>query len=150
MTQATETKTARTPLHLWVVGVLSLLWNAYGAYDYLMTQTGGDAYLRSMKMTETQIAYFHTMPTWTHGAWAIGVWGAIAGSVLLLLRREWALHAFVASLAGLAASLVYTFLLSDGGELMGPQASVMYVVITAACLVFVWYAWAMKKKGVLR
>jgi hypothetical protein len=150
MTEANETTTTRTPWHLWVVGGLSLAWNAYGAYDYLMTQTGGDAYLRSMNMTEPQIAYFLAMPMWTHGAWAIGVWGAIGGSVLLLLRRKWALHAFVASLAGLLASLVYTFLLSDGGELMGQQASVMYVVITAACLFFVWYAWVVTKKGVLR
>ena len=27
---------SRTPWHLWVVGVLSLLWNCYGGYDYLM------------------------------------------------------------------------------------------------------------------
>ena len=29
---------ARTPAHLWIVGILSLLWNGFGAYDYLMTR----------------------------------------------------------------------------------------------------------------
>ena len=28
---------ARAPAHLWIVGILSLLWNAFGCYDYLMT-----------------------------------------------------------------------------------------------------------------
>ena len=34
-----------TPWHLWVVGVLSLLWNAYGGYDYWMSHTDPAAYL---------------------------------------------------------------------------------------------------------
>ena len=25
--------TVKTPWHLWVVGVLALLWNGFGAYD---------------------------------------------------------------------------------------------------------------------
>ena len=140
----------RTPWHLWVVGGLSLLWNAYGAYDYFMSHVGGDDYMRGMNMTEAQIAYYHAMPAWTTAAWAVGVWGSVLGSVLLLLRRRWALHAFVASIAGLLVSMVYTLLLSDGGAMMGPQGAIMYVVITAACVFFVWYAWAMSRKGVLR
>ena len=151
-TQATPAPTsARTPWHLWAVGLVSLFWNGFGAYDYLMTHIRGDAYLTGMGMTEAQVAYYHAMPSWTLAAWAIGVWGSVAGSVLLLLRRGWALHAFAASLAALVASLVYTFVLSDGAQTMGSgQGAIRYVVITAACLFFVWYAWAMGRKGVLR
>ena len=35
----------KTPLHLWIVGVLSLLWNAGSGYDYLMTRLESTAYL---------------------------------------------------------------------------------------------------------
>jgi hypothetical protein len=28
----------KTPLHLWIVAVLALLWNAVGAFDYVATQ----------------------------------------------------------------------------------------------------------------
>ena len=28
---------ARAPAHLWIVGILALLWNCFGCYDYLMT-----------------------------------------------------------------------------------------------------------------
>lgn len=141
---------AKAPWHLWVVGVLGLLWNAFGAFDFTMSMTKGEAYFRSMGMNDVQIAYFTAMPTWTFGPWALGVWGAVAGSILLLLRSRWGFHANVVSLFGLLVSLVYTHLMSKGGEIMGAQGMVMNVVITAACVFFVWYSWAMMKRGVLR
>jgi hypothetical protein len=150
MSDETEATRTRTPWHLWVVGGLSALWNSYGGYDYVMSHIGGDRYLTGMGMTGPQIAFFHAMPAWTTAAWAVGVWGALLGSALLLLRLKWALHAFAASLAGLLASLVHTYLLSNGAELMGPQSVIMYAVITGACLFFVRYAWTMTRKGVLR
>ena len=41
------TAQARTPVHLWIVGILSLLWNCFGAYDYLMTRTHNMEYLKT-------------------------------------------------------------------------------------------------------
>ena len=35
----------KTPVHLYVVGVASLLWNAGGAFDYFMTQTKNEEYM---------------------------------------------------------------------------------------------------------
>ena len=37
-----------TPKHLWIVGILSLLWNCFGAYDYTMSHMGGLAYFEQM------------------------------------------------------------------------------------------------------
>lgn len=150
MTTATDIGPAgRTPWHLWVVGIVGLLWNGFGAYDYFMTNTQGDAYLRGMKMTEAQITYFHSMPSWMTGVWAIGVWGGLLGTILLLMRSKWAVHVFAASLAALIVSLIYSFLLSDGAKVMGNQ-SYMYIIITAGALFFLWYAWTMRKRGLLR
>ena len=142
-------QTIKTPWHLWVVGVVALLWNSFGCVDYTMTQTQGDAWLTSMGMTEAQMAYFHAMPAWTHGAWAIGVWGGLLGALLLLLRRKWATPVFVVSFLGWLAGAVYAFGMSDGMEAMGSMWP-MQVVIGAACVFFIWYAWTMGKKGVLR
>ena len=139
----------RTPWHLWVVGGLSLLWNLFGVFDFSMSTTQGEPYLRDMGMADAQIAYFNAMPAWTYVAWALGVFGGAAGSVLLLLRRRWALHAFIASLAGLLASLVYTFGLSNGAEVMGGQMPIQFVIL-AVCLFLVWYAWTAAKRGWLR
>lgn len=139
----------RTPWHLWVVGVVAVLWNGFGCIDYTMTQLQGDAWLTTMGMTAAQIDYFHAMPAWTSAAWAIGVWGGLLGGLLLLLRRRWAVHVFVLSFLGWLAGAIYAFGLSDGMEAMGSMWP-MQLVIGAACLFFIWYAWTMGKRGLLR
>jgi hypothetical protein len=139
-----------TPLHFWLVAVLAVLWNGFGAYDYTMSHVQGDPYLRSAGMTDPQITYFNAMPAWMIAAWAIGVWASLAGALLLILRSKWAFHAFVVSLLGLLVSLVYTHMLSNGGELMGQFGLIMNVVVAAALVFFIWYAQVMTKRGVLR
>ncbi len=98
----------KTPVHLWIVGGLSLLWNCFGGYDYVMTQTSNAAYLAKCSTPE-QRAFFDSFPLWMEATWALGVWGALAGSVLLLLRSRHAVTAFAVSLAGLALSTLWQF-----------------------------------------
>jgi hypothetical protein len=141
---------AKTPWYLWVVGVVSLFWNAFGCYDYYMTHTGGDEYLRSFGMTEAQIAFYHAMPAWMTGAWAIGVWGALLGSILLLLRSKWAFHVFVISFAAFVLSVIYTYGFTNGVEANGMTAVIMHAVIAASCIFFIWYARFATKRGILR
>src|SRR5687768_11459272 len=82
----------RTPLHLWIVGVIALLWNAFGCLDYILTQTNNADYLA--QFTNEQRAYMESFPMWNEAAWAVGVWAALLGSLLLLLRSRWAVTAF--------------------------------------------------------
>lgn len=150
MSTTAEVGGARTPWWHWLVVMVAAAWNGFGGYDYIASNTQGDAYLASMGMTEAQITYFNAMPTWMTGAWALGVWSAVLGTVLLLFRSRWAMHAFVASLVGLVLSLIYTHLLSNGSDVMGQQGAIMNAVIFAGCVFFIWYAWMMTKRGVLR
>ena len=106
----TNTMTVKTPWHLWVVGVISLLWSGYGGYDFIMTTTQGETYLRASGFDQAMIDYFIAMPTWMYGPWVLGVWGAIAGSILLLLRSRWAVWAFGLSLIGALGSLLHGFM----------------------------------------
>lgn len=149
MTETSQTA-SRTPWHLWVVGAGALLWNGYACYDYVMTQMGGADYLRAYDFTEAQIQHFTAMPAWATAVWAVGVWGGALGGLLLLLRRKWALWAFAASLAAFALSLVYSYVLSDAAAIMGGEMTTLNAIIGAACVFFVWYAWFMSKRGVLR
>ncbi len=140
----------RTPWHLWVVGIVGVLWNSFGCYDFAMSMIGGDVYLRDAGMTDAQIAYFNAMPAWMIAVWAIGVWGALLGALLLLLRNKLALPVFAASLTAYALSLVYTYALSNGGAVMGQAMWIMQSVILVACVFFFWYAWFARKRGLLR
>lgn len=143
--------TVRTPWHLWVVGVVSLLWNAFGAFDFVSTITRGEAYLREMNFDQAMIDYFLAMPDWMYVPWTLGVWGAVIGSILLLLRNRFAVWAFALSLIGAVVSLVY-------GQLMDPppltpDMAMMkwmpFVIMLITVLLFV-YAFNMRRKGVLR
>ena len=67
---------AKTPLHLWIVGMLAIVWNAFGAFDYLMTQTRNEAYLANF--TDPQRIYFESFPIWMEATWAFGVWGGLS------------------------------------------------------------------------
>ena len=46
----------KAPWHLWVVGIIAVLFNGFGAFDYVMSMTQGVGYLSSMGMTPEQIA----------------------------------------------------------------------------------------------
>ena len=146
---ASITAPARTPAHLWVVGGLATLWNAFGAFDYIMTQTRNEAYLAGF--TPEQRAYFDSFPAWMEAAWACGVWGALAGSLLLLARSRHAVPAFGISLAGLLVSTIYQFGIADMPEsLTSGVLMAMNIVIWAVAILLFAYAWRMRAKGVLR
>ena len=152
MNDTSATMTTRTPWHLWAVGVISLLWNGFGAYDFIMSMTQGATYWRASGMNDAMIAYYDAMPTWMYVPWVLGVWGGVAGSILLLMRSRFAVHAFVLSVIGAVVSLLYGTVI-DRAPPAPPEMAVMtympwvIAVITAA---LAWYAWTMSKKGVLR
>ena len=138
----------RTPWHLWLVGGLALLWNAYGGYDYLMTTTNNADYLANY--TPEQRAYFDSYPTWMIADWAIGVWGGVLGALLLLAKKRWAFPVFAVSLAAFLVSVLYTYALSDGAETMGATGTIFSIVIALIGIGETLYARAMSRRGVLR
>ena len=149
MARMTNT-TSRAPWHLWLIGVIAVLFNSIGVFDFVMVMAQGAKYMARAGMTPEQIAHYQQMPAWMMVVWAVGVWGAFLASILLLLRRKLAFPLFVLSLAAFLISLVYTYVLTDGGPIMGPQMAITSAVIAILLLLFSWYAHAMSKRGVLR
>jgi hypothetical protein len=140
---------SRRPVHLWIVAALATFWNAGGCFDYLMTQTHNPWWLAGY--TDPQRVYFDSFPIWVEAAWACGVWGGLAGSLLLLARSRHAVAAFAVSLAGLAISTVYQYVLNSPPPEMARGAMVaMNLVIWAIAIGLVIYAMRMRKTGVLR
>ena len=148
----TDTMKAAVPWHLWAVGVLSLLWNGFGAYDFVMSMTQGEAYWRASGMTDAMIAYYNAMPAWMYGPWVVGVWGAVAGSILLLLRNRYAVHLFALSLLGALISLLYGAVIDKAPPPPAEMAIMAWMpyVIALIAAFLAWYAWTMGKRGVLR
>ncbi|MFN3425050.1 MAG: hypothetical protein ACK40C_10155 [Novosphingobium meiothermophilum] len=142
---------APTPGHLWAVAVISLLWNSFGCVDYTMTKLDPLAYMQSVGMSAEEIAYMQAMPAWLSAFWALGVWGSLAGSVLLLARSRHAVTAFAVSLVGLAVSQSYhVFDTAMPASMNSGAMMVMNLLIWSALLFFLWYARLMAAAGVLR
>ena len=141
---------ARTPWHLWVVGILALLWNAMGAWNYTATKLRLDAVMAHM--TPEQLAFFEAIPTWATAAWAIAVWGSVLASIFLLMRSAWAVTLFWISFLAMAATSVQNFLLSEVSmsDIMGPGAAVFSGIIFLLAILLIWYSAAQKRAGRLR
>ena len=144
----------RTPTHLWIVGILATLWNAFGCYDYVMTKTRNMDYLSSMPgvSAEEMLAYVDAFPIYSHIGWALGVWGGLLGSVLLLMRSRYAVHAFALSVLGIILSIGWSLTLGPpppAGTDEGMFAIFPYIII-AIGVFLLWYSWSMDKKGALR
>lgn len=137
----------KAPMHLWIVGVLALLWNFMGCFDYLATQLKLESYMGNF--SEQQLEYFYGIPAWAVSGWAIAVWIGIVGTVGLLMRRKWSVIAFIISLVGLALSSIYTVGMSNGLEIMGTSGTVMTVLIWVISIFLVWYSKQQAKAGVL-
>ena len=139
----------KTPVHLWAVAIVSTLWNSFGAVDYTMTQMNNEAYLSGF--TEAQRAYFTAFPAWAEAFWALGVWGALLGSLLLLARSRHAVTGFAVSLLGLLGSSIYQFVVvgAEQRALFGTFAMVITAIIWLIAIALFAYARRMKARGLL-
>jgi hypothetical protein len=139
----------RAPAHLWIVGILALVWNCFGCLDYTLTNLKNQAWLA--QMSADQLAYMDGLPAWVTGAWALGVWGGLVGSILLLMRSRHAVLAFAISCFGAVVGLGYQMFATQMPASMkeGMMGMIPWVII-AITIFLLWYAWSMEKKGVLR
>lgn len=139
---------AKAPWHLWAVGILSLCWNAFGAYDYLMSVSLNADYLKSYPPEMTDI--IRSFPVWATSAWAVGVWASLVGSALLLVRSRHATTAFLISLLGALVTFVYDFTLKLPPSLDTTMNKVMPLIIVILVVAQWYYARRMAQAGVLR
>ena len=139
-------------MHVWIVGGLALLWNCFGAYDYVMTRTHNIGYIaQSMPGTDPSaaLAWIAAMPIYAQIGWGLGVWGGLAGAILLLTRSYYASWAFAVSMLGIILGMGYQLLLAPPLAGAGGGKYIQYMVILVGAGLLV-YAQVMVKRAVLR
>jgi ABC-type Co2+ transport system permease subunit len=134
--------TVRTPWHLWVIGVIAVLWNGMAAVDFTATATQYEPYMESVAQAVKD--HIYSLPTWTFAVWGIATWAGLIGSLLLLLRRASAVSLLALSLAGAAGMLLVAFMYPAPGGGIG-----LAVGIVAVAALLLVYAVAMRRRGVL-
>lgn len=149
-----DVQARKAPIHLWIVGLLALLWNGFGCYDYLMTRFRNLDYFRSMAPDvdpNAMLAWVDGFPLYAQFGWGLGVWMGLVGSVLLLMRHRWAVPALGLSFLGAVIGLGYQIFVAvpppppmdKGGMAMMP-----WVIIAIAGALY-FYAHRQQKAGVL-
>jgi hypothetical protein len=135
------------PVPAWfrIVALLAILWNAFGVAMYL-SSVGifGDP---TAGLSAAERAVAEGIPAWVTGAFAIGTWGGLLGSLGLAMRRRWAWPVLLVSLVALIVLEGWSVFLSGAVEMFGLAVPISVTVIA---LFLAWLAHQARAKGWLR
>jgi len=124
-----------------LVAALGIAWNLFGVSQFLGTLRSTPESLMEMGMTRAQAAVYTSYPTWMTVGFAVGVFGGLAGSVLLLTRRRAAVPVFAASLAGYVVLFVGDVTEGVFAALGASQVAILSTVVAIAAGLLAWSRW---------
>lgn len=133
----------------WSIAIFGLVWNIFGVFQFVNSFAGSTAGLMSKGMTSEQANLYFNLPSWMTVAFAVGVFGGVAGSILLLLRSRYAFPIFAVSL--LAYLVLFAGDITEGvfAAFGSSQVAILtFVVLVAAVLLVL--AWHQRASGKLR
>lgn len=132
----------------WTIALLALLWNAFGVFDFWMTSTGNEEYLR--EFDPKMIEWIAAFPFWRKAMWATGVFGGLFGAVALILRRRVAVALLIMNFVLMALGFAgHDILLAGGAKMYGPSGLAMSALLIAVAAAEWLYADRAAKQGYL-
>ena len=136
---------ASRPWHLWVVAILTLLWNGSGAVTIMLAQAG-----RLTGLSADEAAYYAGQPAWFVISTDIATLAPVAAAIALLVRSQLAVWLFALSLALILVNNIYDLALGTSRALANQGALIVTVIIAVIAILQLVYSNAMKNRGVLR
>jgi hypothetical protein len=134
----------KAPWHLWVVGILSLLWNGAGAFVIWSAQAG------RWRLSADEAAYYAAQPLWLVLSTDVALASAIGAAIGLLLRRQWAVWLFEVSLVLILVNNIYEIVAGTSRALVNQGAMIVTIVIAILAVAQLMYAAPMQRRDVLR
>lgn len=131
MTQAAAAL-PRTPRLIASFAALGAAWNLFGIYQWWGQFEASPAMLMGKGMTPEQATLYASLPWWMTLVFAIGVFGGLAGSLLLMAGRRAAVPVFAASLAGYLALYAGDIALGVFAVFGTPQVAILSTVVVIA------------------
>ena len=148
MSEAQRTTTPGRPWHLWLIGIVGVLWSLMGVLSFMLTQMHVEAVMS--RFPPQQRAYFESLPWWAVAFWAINVFGGVIGCLLLLLKSRLAFPVLLASVIGAIVFNLGGLFLLGGMEVMRETGGLGLTVLPVAfAALLAYYARAMSRTGVL-
>lgn len=133
---------ASRPAWFTAVALLAVIWNAIGVAMYL-SSVGvlGDP---MTGLTEAERAAASSIPGWVTGAFAIGTFAGLIGSLGLLLRKSWAQPVLIVSMLGLLVLEGWIVFFSDALEIFGIGIP---IAVSAGAVLLAWLATEARRRG---
>ena len=105
---------------------------------------------QALDLKTEKAAYYAAQPIWFVVATDIALVAAIAAALALLSRKAIAVWLFALSLGVIAITNGYEIASATSRTLVSRAAQVVTVIIVLIAIVELAYAWAMKRRAVLR
>lgn len=133
------------PASFWIIGATALVWNLIGLVFYFSHVTMTPDALEGF--SEAQQDFFTSTPTWATSAYAIAVTAGVLASLLMLLRKAWAVAMFMLSLLGVVVQQFHAFGLANAVEIWGTEGLVLPALVLIISVALVWYSRNAAAKG---
>lgn len=132
------------PVARWftVAAIASLLFMGLGCISYLM-----HVFANPAAMPVDQRAAFDAEPAWVTGAYAVAVWGGLAGAILLLLRKKAGELLLLLSVAAVLVWLAGLVLVTPLRENMSANDLLVAMVVAALTWTIYWFARHSRQRG---
>jgi hypothetical protein len=124
--------TQRSPLWLPAAALGGIAWNIFGIVQFAGSVTATSTSLIASGLTPEQASVLTGYPAWMTAAFAVGVFGGLAGSVLMLLRRSAAMPVLLASLLAYVALWIGDAMHGVFAALGAPQVIILSLVVVIA------------------
>ena len=138
-------KTINIPKWFYGAVGVAILWNAMGVMAYLQTMTITPEAMAAMSQAEQDI--HNATPAWANAAFAIAVFGGLLGSLLLILKKSWAIPVLILSLVAILIQMYNAFFIMDSFSVFGPGGLIMPIMIIVIAFLLVGLSKSAKSKG---
>jgi hypothetical protein len=138
---------SQRPIARWFMpaAVAALLFMALGCASYLMHVLTDPA-----TVTIDRRAALEAQPAWVTAAYAIAVWGGLAGTILLVMKRGLAEQLLLVSVAAVLVWLAGLLVVGRLREALSATDLVVAIVVTALTWTIFWFARHSRQRGWLR
>jgi hypothetical protein len=120
------------PLAVRAAAIAGVGWNAFGVLQFAGSVAADEASLIASGLTPEQASVMAGHPVWMTVAFAVGVFGGLAGSVLLFWRHPIARPVLAASLVAYIALWIGDAVHGVFAALGAPQVAILSLVVAIA------------------
>ena len=128
----------KPPTSFRVIAIAALIWNALGVMAFIMDVTMSAETLA--ELSEGEQALYAMRPAWALAAFGIAVFGGLAASIALALRKRAATMLFAVSLAAVVVQTFWAYVLADSFAVTGPPIAAFQATILVIGAALLWYS----------